>query len=368
MTLNKSFVWGACLSFLGLLLSSEILLRVTVPRGFWYRHFDFSGDMTSLAELRDRIQYAALPKYRIYLLGDSVLGASALMEHRIPDARSKTISFFLAEKMRKAEIYSSFLGGNHHFLSLGSDGFLLPDIEGLSTELSGPPPTRILLLVNFRQFAKDFAEGPKALSRNFLLPDLPPDIQKRLAPETPPSAEAQLSDRLYADMCDHWLLFRETQMAKSLWYYPSQRDFFQRQLERVVKPNEIQSEILEAALKQKVAPYYQPYLWDPKALPLTCLKRTLDQWAGQHIEVTVVLTPQNRKYLSGFLDKPSFEKNRKTLAAFMKPYAKLGITYRDWADRYPADFFLDHCHLTPEGNQHYADDLWVLYLQPAEKP
>src|SRR5579871_4097701 len=94
MTLSKSFLRGACFSFFGLLLLAEILLRLTVPTGFWYRHFDFSGDMTSLAELRDRIHYAVPGDHHILLLGDSVLGASSLIEHRIPGAKQKTLSFF----------------------------------------------------------------------------------------------------------------------------------------------------------------------------------------------------------------------------------------------------------------------------------
>lgn len=212
-------------------------------------------------------------------------------------------------------------------------------------------------------FAKDFAEGSKAFSRNFLLPDLPGDIQARLAPDPPPSAEARLSDRLYGDMCDGWLLFRESQMAKTLWYYPSQKDFFQRQLERVVGKNEAQSDIIEAALKQKVAPYYQPYLWDKNALPLTCLKRVLDQWKERHLSVVVVLTPQNEKYLGGYLDKPSFEKNRKILAGFLKSYLSSNIVYEDWANRYPSASFLDHCHLTTEGNEKYAKDLAELLVK-----
>lgn len=357
MTLHKSFLWGTCLSFFGLLFFVEGFLRVTVPMGFWYRHFDFSGAMTSLAELRDRIQYAAPQGHRMLLLGDSVLGASALMEHRTPDARKQTLSRLLRKSLEGPVAHPEIQGPEFHVLSLGSDGMLLTDIEALSQEISGHPPDKILLLLNFRMFAKDFAEGPNALSRNFLLPDLPEDIQKRVLPATPPSAEAQLSDRLYGDMCDGWFLFRETQMAKTLWYYPSQKDFFQRQLERVVGKNGTQADIVEAALKQKVAPYYQPYLWDSNALPLTCLKRILDQWAAQHIPVQVILTPQNKQYLGSYLDKPSFEKNRKALEVFMKPYMKQGITYQDWADRYPSALFLDHCHLTPDGNQRYAEDL-----------
>lgn len=348
MNLGKSFLRGVLSSFFGLLLLSELLLRATVPTGFWYRHFDFSGDMTGMAELRDRIHYAIPAKSRVLLFGDSVLGGSALMEHRLPQARSKTLSSFLGRELP---------GSGLHPLSLGSDGMLLTDIEGLAAEAKPGPDGKVLLLLNFRMFSKEFNEGPKALSRQFLMADLPPDIQKRLAPDQPPGEEARLSDRLYAWMGDHWFLFRETQMAKTLWYYPSQKDFFQRQLERVVGKNEALSEIVEAALKQKVASYYEAYAWDPQGLPFTCLKRVLDQWSAAHVPVWVVLTPQNPKFLGSYLDRPSFEKNRKTLAAFMRPYSKQGIRYQDLADKYPASAFLDHCHLTPDGNQLYAEDL-----------
>src|SRR5581483_4214961 len=88
-----------------------------------------------------------------------------------------------------------------------------------------------------------------------------------------------------------------------------------------------------------------------------CLKRVLDRWTAAHVPVAIVLTPQNKKFLVSYLDKPSFEKNRKTLAAFLKPYMKQGITYQDWADKYPTSALLDHCHMTPEGNERYAKDL-----------
>jgi hypothetical protein len=351
MNLSKPFWTGVFISFLGLLGATELFLRVSVPSGFWYRHFDISGDMTSLAELRDRLQYFPRrdpSQAPFLLLGDSVLGASALMEHRIPQARTKTLSRFLT---------AEFKDGKDFPLSLGSDGLLLTDIEGLSTEFLAHPPGRILLLLNFRMFAKDFAEGPTALSRKFLLGDLPEDIQERLAPAKEPEMEAKLSDRLYGGMCGSWFLFRESQMAKTLWYYPSQKDYFQRQLENLMGRNENQVEIAEAALRQKVASYYQPYVWEKDALPFECLKRNLDQWTRLHIPVAVVLTPQNKKFLGSYLDKASFDKNRRALAAFLKGYAKLGVRYEDWSGRYPSDLFLDHCHLTPEGNERYAKDL-----------
>ncbi len=348
MTLNKVFVRGAAVSFFGLLLLSEIFLRMTVPAGFWYRHFDFSGDMTSLSEIRDRIRFAPREGSRVYLLGDSVLGASALTEHRFPEARSKTLSFFLNRRLKQS--------GNHA-LSLGSDGLLLPDIEGLSVEFEARPPERILLLLNFRMFSKDFVQGPKAVSRSFLRKNIPPEFQGRFTAVSSESRESELSDRLYEEFCAHWFLFRETQMFKTLWYYPSQKDFYQRLLETAVPRSETQSDMAEAALKLKLASYYQAYDWEPRSPSFECLGRTLDRWTKSGVRVTVVLTPQNREFLGDALDGPSFEKNRQTLAVFLKAYTVSSLIYLDWSARYPPSLFLDHCHLNPEGNERYAGDL-----------
>ncbi len=354
MNFSKSFYLGALTSFFGSILLAEIALRMTVPAGFWYRHFDFSGDMTSLAELRDRLQY--FPRKEpgdkpILLLGDSVLGASALMEHRVPGARGKTLSIFLREDLQSS---------NQFPLSLGSDGLLLPDIQALTPELLPLKLRRILLLLNFRMFSQEFNGGTKALSRYFLQENLPQDIQQRLGQDSKATPETRLSDNLYTFFSWHWFLFRETQMAKTLWYYPSQKDFFQRFLEKVVGKNDTQSDIFEAALKQKVASFYQPYLWDIQGLPFTSLKAILDQWAGQNIPVLVVMTPQNKKFMGSYLDEASFGKNRKILAAFMMPFEKKGMVYLDWADHYPSADFLDHCHLKPQGNEKFAMELAAL--------
>ncbi len=156
MTLNKSFFVGVFNSARSApSVFTEIFLRVTVPAGFWYRHFDLSGDMTSLAEIRDRLSFAAPPDHRVLLLGDSVLGASALMEHDISQARLQALSIRLKQNLRASGVKA---------ISLGSDGLLLPDIEGLTSEFLGHPPEKILLLLNFRMFSKEFGEGPKALS------------------------------------------------------------------------------------------------------------------------------------------------------------------------------------------------------------
>ena len=132
MTFQKSFLYGAITAFFGFLLLSELILRITVPDGFWYRHYDFSGEMTSLPELRDRLRYDpnALPGRSVYLMGDSVLGPSALMEQRIPHAREDPFQ----------SIQDEFRSKDVSAISLGSDGMLMPDIEGFTPEFIDNPP------------------------------------------------------------------------------------------------------------------------------------------------------------------------------------------------------------------------------------
>ena len=353
MDLSKSFYRGAALSFFGLLLLAEVFLRVAVPSGLWHKMFDPSGEMTSLADVQDRLRYDVPAGPSVLLLGDSVLGASALVDHRLAGARSKTLSSFLREDLK---------AGGLSCLSLGSDGLLLPDIQGLSSLFSSRPPTQVLILLNFRMFAKDYAQGPKALSRDFLTPQLSDSLRSRLAPPQPPSQETLLGDRLYAAFCRHWFLFREAQVLKTIWYYPSRTDFFQRLLEKAVGRSPEAEDIAEAALKQKILSFYQAPVWDPGGVPFEALGLTLEEWAKLKVPVTVILTPQNKKFLGSRLDAQSFEKNRAALASFFKAPSRSNVRYEDWSGRFPVDFFFDHCHLTPAGNEQYAKDLAGILL------
>ena len=62
----KRFLTGAALSFFLLLAGAEIASRGLLLSGALYRRFDFSGTLTSLPELRNRIAWAAKrPRARV---------------------------------------------------------------------------------------------------------------------------------------------------------------------------------------------------------------------------------------------------------------------------------------------------------------
>jgi hypothetical protein len=326
---SPTFVWGALTGFLLLLGASEAFSRLAARSGLVYRRFDLSGALTSLPELQDRIRWIGSHERPTVLLGDSILGASALSEHGVTDARRKTIPAFLA----------ALEGPHGRFVqSLGADGLLLPDLEAIGREVARARPEEVLLLLNFRMFSREFQDGAKAVSRDFLAPDQSRDMTQRLS----------------ARACEHWVLFRTALLLRPLWYFPTQRDFFRR-LEAKLVEESVDHDLQEAALRLKVAPYYLD-AWEEPSLAFASLDRLLLGLLRSGTRVTVVLTPQNPEFVEA--GSPEVvSNNRRLLKAFLQAREAPALQYRDWSDRYPAGDFLDHCHLGVAGNGTYARDL-----------
>jgi hypothetical protein len=328
------------IAFGTMLLVAEGACRWAITTGFLYSHMNPVVEVTSRPEVLDRLHWGASQKNPLYLFGDSVLGPTAMTQKRIPGARRFTLS-------RQVDLLAESNGACA--VNLGSDGLLLPDIEALSQYLEKGKPQSVLLLLNFRMFAPEFESGKTAYSRPFLsLRNPPPDSASR--------AESFL--------LRHWVLFRVTRLLRTLWYEPSQKDFFQRILENTLHL-ESDPDIQQAALVMKAASFYPSKSWDPQGAPLQSLDRVLQNLSRLHIPITVVLTPQNPTFLGKRFDRSSFTANRLTLRKLLQKHLGPDLQYLDWADRYPSQTFLDHCHLTPDGNAQLARDLWsVLKIKP----
>jgi hypothetical protein len=266
-----------------------------------------------------------------------------MTQKRIPKARQLTLARQLNVLAQSTDACA---------VNLGSDGLLLPDMEALSQYLDRGKPQSVLLLLNFRMFAPEFESGINSLSRPFLNShDVPSDDTSR--------AESFL--------LRHCTLFRVTRLLRTMWYEPSQKDFFQRILENVLR---LQSDpdIQQAALVMKMAPYYPSKNWDLQGAPLQSLGKALQNLRGLHIPITVVLTPQNPSFFGSRFDFAAYNANRRILASVLQKYLGSDIHYFDWADHFPPQDFLDHCHLTPDGNAQLALDLWSVLKtdQPSE--
>src|SRR6185369_15932283 len=95
MKFTKHTALGLLTGLLLCLGTSEILCRFAAWDGFWYRHWNFTGDLASLPEIRDRFHSVSQEPQKIYLLGDSVLGPTALREHRVASPRTHSLAAFL---------------------------------------------------------------------------------------------------------------------------------------------------------------------------------------------------------------------------------------------------------------------------------
>ncbi len=331
---------AAAATFVVLSLASEVASRRAARSGFWYRRLDFAGTVTSLPELKERIRWAAAQPRPAFLLGDSVLGASALLEHgaKAAAARSGTLAAFVRRRAAR---------DGRHVESLAADGMLVADLEAVSrlTRDAAPEPNRrlLLLILNVRMFASEFQEPEKSLSREFLAGALPSGAV--------PPPESFLERTVPEWAVEHSALLRASAMLKSLWYFPTRRDFFRRVAERVLGADG-DPEIQEAALRLKVAGYYRDR-WDLSSTGFRSLDRTLRDLAATTSAV-VVLTPQNPDFVD---DPEALRRNRATLDAFVRSRGLGRVRYRDWSERFPSDRFLDHCHLTAAGNREYAGEL-----------
>jgi hypothetical protein len=326
-----------------LLLCSELASRYALKSGFLYRAFDLSGIVSSLPELRDRIRWASSRPHPVIVLGDSVLGASALFEHGEKKARRQTVPVFLKQ-------FGSSDGWSVE--SLGADGFLLPDLEVISRELRRAPPERILVILNVRMFASEFEDPAHAFSRDFLASDV-----RDASPRAPQKTELNSLDaRVSAWFSEKSSLLLTAHLLQPLWYFPTRRDFCRRLVEKVAG-GEQDSEIREAALRLKVAPYYGER-WNESAPAFRSLAELLAGLKGSQ-RVVVVLTPQNSAFVK---DAETFHRNRGVLRSFVTTRGTGRFEYRDFSDRYSPDQFLDHCHLTAAGNRDYARALAALIL------
>lgn len=332
---TKIFLCGMVTAFCLLIILSEGLSRWVIRSGFLYSRMNPVVDVTSRPETLDRLRWGSAQPNSLYLLGDSVLGPTAMTQKRLPDSRSNSLSHRLDLLARSSRACA---------VNLGCDGLLLTDIEALSEYLGQGKPKSVLLILNFRMFAPEFESGKTSVSRPYLnLHEVPGDSAARIE----------------SFLLRHSALFRVTRLLRTLWYQPSQKDFFQRIFESILHL-ESDPDIQQAALVMKVAPYYPSRVWDLNGAPFQSLEKTLSNLRLLHIPVMVVLTPQNPSFFGKRFDLVSFETNRRLLRAFLQKRQDPGLHYFDWAAHYPPNDFLDHCHLTPEGNARYASDLWAV--------
>lgn len=317
-------------------LTLEALARALHPT-FLSRAPD--GYISNAAHVRDVLSKGRDEK-AVVLLGDSVLGPSALMEHHTIDPRSKSLSSNVIEVFRLS---------NQSALSLGADGMLPTDMEAITSELPTDFGGRVVIILNARMFSPEY-QSP-ATERFF------PFLNRRaridgIASQT--TDDVRLGGLLFDTLSERSVLFRTLHQLRGFWFTPSPEGRIQQTIETFFG-YEGEGDLKEAILRQKVAPFYAPRVWSKDEPQVRALLAMVTELTARHIPVSVIFSPQNPDYTVPPSTSGSLGENVARLRGWIEE--AVGSRLYSFVDTRPPDSFLDHCHLTPEANASFADEI-----------
>jgi hypothetical protein len=110
-------------------------------------------------------------------------------------------------------------------------------------------------------------------------------------------------------------------------------------------------------LKLLVGPFYRTDIPLSRSRVLPDLLRVIDGLTARHIPVQLCFTPANFAFLGDQVNVAAYRANVAALeAAIGDRYAGTGmVRWTSLEGDIPETMFVDHCHLTPEGNRRAAD-------------
>ncbi|MCM3876090.1 MAG: hypothetical protein NEA02_06685, partial [Thermoanaerobaculia bacterium] len=182
-------------------------------------------------------------------------------------------------------------------------------------------------------------------------PALPPGSRAELVPAAAPE-ETAIGARLYGGAASASVLFRLTQQLRTIWYYPTPADARQRLVESVFgKPP--MGDVEEAALRMRVEGFYQEP-WREDARAARTLRRLIPALCRADPRLLVVFSPQNPSYIAK--GGPELAGANANLLRAIVGQGGSG-SFVDLSAAFPEELFLDHCHLTAEGNLRLAEEI-----------
>ena len=346
--LDRRTAATAALTFVLLGGCAELVSRGVSSAGGLYGQISLSGVLTSLPELEDRIGWGLRGQSPpVLLLGDSVLGASAMSERGQPRARHSTLPAALAGQ--RAPMRS-------RVVSLAADGLVPGDLEAIShvverTVDRSKRPARVVLVVNVRMLASELDREGQRVSRDFLLSALPPASRAELVPVPAAQGEA-IGPRLFEGAASVSALFRLSQGLRTLWYYPTPADARQRLVERLFGRPPM-GDVEEAALRLRVEGFYQE-AWREDTPAAHALRRLIPALRNADPRLLVVFSPQNPSYRTK--GGPELAAANASLLRTIVEGEAPGA-FVDLSAAFEEELFLDHCHLTIEGNLRLAEEI-----------
>jgi len=275
---------------------------------------------------------------RIVLLGDSVLGASVLAAHGIEDGGRWTVDAQMRELVQREADVS--------ITNLALDGLLPGDLLALLLlldERDVDGRLRLVVELSPRYLSRTYRESESAFSREYL---------RGVVEGEPERTVAQAIDEL--GLSRHRLGLEPLRSALPqaglapgdvLAARPARRETIE------------DSEALRRAVHRgRVAPHFLETDPGEDNLQVEFLRRASSLLTAAQRETLFFLTPLNEEYLvPGGDETPVIEAAVPLRRLVGAGEAGSGLRFLNFNDHvFASDAFLDHCHLTPQGNRTLA--------------
>lgn len=286
----------------------------------------------------------------ILVMGDSAVYGSGMHAHQVARWREQTLPAFL---QRKLEDYT--------VIDISLDGALPLDYLALYQQARNLNVAWVIVNFNYRMFAPKYQEGLQAISRMWLVEDLP-EQPWQLA-YVPPTG-----DRILRGLRKSSVLFRYSEALRNSIFFPTREEKFNQWLQALLPARAWREpEDKELLLKLKLKPYYYTPAFSADNTSLRAARALLAQMQAQGQNYLAFFTPQNQAYVEEIYNQATFAGNLR----FVQSQLQTGDgasnhQYYDWSGLYPAPAFYDHCHLTPQYNEKLAQVL-VDALQSAPR-
>jgi hypothetical protein len=302
----------------------------------------FNNQIPSQYVMRDLLDaYDKQPEKKIVIMGDSVMYGSGLFANGIKKWREATIPAYLRHYLPQYKI-----------VDLSLDGCLLPDFLELYRYAKTINPEWIIIDLNYRMFASKYQTSESKLSRKWL-------GNKELISKSRFDWQMVNADyfmevgRKYSD------LFRYAESLRGAVFFPSREERMNMFLKKILPSDNWQESIdNDVLLKLKIKPYYFSPELDEKVIAIQTLINLVRQLKNDHQKFIIFYTPQNLAFIEEVWEEASFRYNIQFVnQIFQSEVDQNQYHYYDWTNKYTAESFWDHCHLTPEFNRDMAREL-----------
>jgi hypothetical protein len=344
------------------LLVAEVLGTLALSSGFLSDTRDeFRGPEDILALVKGR----SAGRPYVLILGDSVMKNQALEKAGENAPREKTVPAYF-ERLLKIS------APRFAVVDASMEGALAGDYNGIVRVLESHSmtPSAVVLQLDYRLFSKEH-EQTGQLSRKWLKPyvDYSSSGLKRPGANTRDAPERFIDSQVYSGLLLKSNLFLF--LRNGLWALePSNRILKNLTKGSKGKAGSDDEAAGNAALKLLVAPYYQHSDAIVNSRAADILNRAIDSLSRAGVPVLLVFSPVNFDYLYPLINVSAYEANRAAYGQLIQQrYADHSMVRLVFADgTVPQEHFLDHCHLTAEGNQALAKAIMGgLYLLTARQ-